>query len=352
MIVAARYGVATITTLAAYRALVLPAVHRELASWRQLADGIPDPDLRRDALSALAEKASNPEATAVLATLAPRRTHQTVIRASTALQVAIDYLDSLGERPGPEPLQNGLQLHRSLGVALTPGAEPVDWYRHHPHDADGGYLGRLVAACQESVATLPSQQAVLPIARGAAERCGTSQSYTHAAIAGDGALEAWATAHFAPPGFSWWEIAAGASSSVAAHALIALAAEPGSSKAEAEAVDATYFPAIGALTVLLDDLIDREADRATGEHNYLRYYPSIAAAVERLAAIVALARAGTERLRQAGRQTAILTGVVAYYLSSPQIDSVLTGPSRRLLLDAAGPATRPLATLLRLRGHD
>lgn len=351
MMAAARDGMAMLATAAAHRASVLPAVRHELASWRLVADGIPDLALRRDALSALSDKASNPEATAVLTTLAPRETRRTVVRASTALQVAIDYLDSLGERAGPEPLMDGLQLHLSLGTAVTPGAAPGDWYLHHPHRRDGGYLDRLVAVCQESVSTLPSRAAILPFARRAAERCGEGQSHTHAALGTDGGLEAWALTQPAAPGFSWWEVAAGASSSVAAHALIALAGESDSTAAEAEAVDATYFPAIGALTVLLDDLVDKEADEAAGEHSYLDYYPSAAVMSERLATIAASARAGSERLRRARRQEAILAGVVAYYLSSPGIDSALPRPARRRLLAAAGPATRPLAALLGLGGN-
>jgi tetraprenyl-beta-curcumene synthase len=350
MVAAARDGMATLSALAAHRASALPAVQRELAGWRRVADGIPDPALRRDALSALTDKAANPEATAVLATLAPRRTRPTVIRASTALQVAIDYLDSLGERPEPDPLKDGLQLHRSLGIALTPGGEPDDWYRHHLHHDDGGYLDRLVRACQESVATLPSE-AVLPFARRAAERCGEGQSRTHAALGNANELEAWARAQSADSGFSWWEVAAGASSSVAAHALIALAAQENSSEVEAQAVDDAYFPAIGALTVLLDDLLDRKEDEAAGEHNYLGYYPDTATMAKRLTAIATAARAGTVGLRQASRHAAILSGVVAYYLSSPGIDPVLPSPARRRLLAAAGPATGPLAALLRRRGE-
>lgn len=66
--------------------------------------GKPDsgPALRRQAIAGLTEKAANAEATAVLATLAPQRTRRTAIRASTALQVAVDYLDGLGEQPGPD----------------------------------------------------------------------------------------------------------------------------------------------------------------------------------------------------------------------------------------------------------
>jgi tetraprenyl-beta-curcumene synthase len=343
-------GMAMLATAAAYRAGALPTARREMTSWRHAADRVPDLSLRHAALSSLTDKASNIEATAVLATLAPRQTRRAVTRASTALQIAIDFLDSLGERAGAEPLEDGLQLHRSLGAALTLGAVPIDWYLHHPHREDGGYLDCLVAACQECSSALPSQEEILPVARHAAERCGEGQSHTHAAHVTEGGLETWAREQRAPADFSWWEVAAGASSSVAAHALIALAGDQAATAAEAEAVDAVYFPAIGALTVLLDDLVDREADEANGEHNYLDYYPNSSVAGERLAAIAAIARTGAERLRSR-RHAAILAGVVAYYLSSPRVDATLPRPAQRQLLAAAGPGTRLLATVLR-RGSD
>lgn len=55
-------------------------------------------------------------------------------------------------------------------------------------------------------------------------------------------------------------MAAGASSSVAAQALIAAAADAKTTPEEVGLVDAAYFPPIGALTVLLDDLVDRDED--------------------------------------------------------------------------------------------
>ncbi|MDX6625775.1 MAG: tetraprenyl-beta-curcumene synthase [Solirubrobacterales bacterium] len=342
-----------LATLSVYRARVLPAVHRELASWRQFADGIPDPTLRRSAISALTDKDSNAEATAVLATLAPRQTRRTVVRASTALQVAIDYLDTLGEQEVPDPLRDGLRLHTALSAALTPGAEPIDWYLHHAQQLDGGYLNRLVAVCQESVSALPSREAILPFARRAARRCGEGQSHTHAAVlATGGELEAWASGQAVPAEFPWWEVAAGASSSVAAHALLALAGDPGATAAEAEAVDAAYFPSIGALTVILDDLVDRDADELASEHSYLHYYPNATRAAERMALIATGARARTGSLRHARRHAAILAGVVAFYLSSPRTDAALAASTRRRLLTSAGPMARPLAALLRVRGND
>ncbi|MBK5221134.1 MAG: DUF2600 family protein, partial [Thermoleophilia bacterium] len=141
-------GFAMLAALGLYRGRVLPAVRRELGDWRLVADAIPDPVLRDCAIRSLTEKASNPEAVAIFAALAPGSTRRAVIHASTALQVAIDYLDSLGERPGADRLRDGLQLHQSLGAALAPGAEREDWYAHHPQREDGGYLDRLLDHCQ------------------------------------------------------------------------------------------------------------------------------------------------------------------------------------------------------------
>ncbi|MGV1049461.1 MAG: DUF2600 family protein, partial [Solirubrobacterales bacterium] len=178
MTAVAKEGIGLLTTLGAYEARVLPAARRELERWRRAAAEIPDPALRRAAGSALTEKAANAEATAVLATLAPRPARAAAIRASTALQIAVDYLDSLGEQPGPDPLADGLQLHGALTAALTPGAGGGDWYLHHPAGEDGGFLDRLVDACQEAVARLPAAERVLPAARRAAGRCGEGQART------------------------------------------------------------------------------------------------------------------------------------------------------------------------------
>lgn len=336
------------TSFARYRGAILPRVHRELAEWRRAAELIPDPTLREQAVSALDEKAANVEATAVFAGLAPRRTRPTVIRASTALQVAVDYLDTLGEQPGPDPLGDGLLLHGALAAALDPSSATRDWYVLHPQREDGGYLDRLTAACRQAAASLPSAAAVLPLARRAIVRCGEGQSHTHATADGSArGLQQWASELPAPPGFEWWEVAAGASSSVAAHALLALAAEPAATPAQGELVDAAYFPSIGALTVLLDDLVDREADLAAGEHSYLQHYASDGEASDRLAAIAGLADRAVSSLPRAGRHRAILAGVLAFYLSSAGAAAPGARTTRDRLLASSGPAVRSLAAVLR-----
>jgi len=347
---AALDGIAVISALAIYRREVVPRVRDELQGWEARAGVIPDPALREAALSALREKRPNAEATAVFAILAPRPRRAGALRAMTALQTTTDYLDTLGERPLEDPLASGLALHRALGEAMSPSALPSDWYDHYPHSEDGGYMAALVATCRQEFAALPASEAVRPVAWRAAVRCGEGQSYTHAAAGGkDGRLEAWAARQPGPQGYSWWEVAAGASSSVAVHALIAAAAEPSTSAAEAELIDAAYFPPIGALTVLLDDLVDLEEDRATDQHNYMSCYPSSEVAAERLASVAERATAATGALRHRSRHAAILAGVAGYYLSAPAAGGEFAAPIRKAMLDTLGPTVRLVMATMRSR---
>ncbi len=310
--------IAAASALAAYLATVLPRLRKEMRRWHAEAEQIPDPELRRVAVAALEEKGSNVEAVAVFATLAPRRHRATALRAMAALQIGIDCRDGLEE----------------AGSAGATG---------------GGYLELLERAWRTELGGLPGARTVGPVAERAAARCAEGQRLTHVAGGGDAAeLERWARSH-AVSGYEWWELGAGASSSVAAHALIAAAADSGTAKTEAEAIDAAYFPSVGALTVILDDLVDREADRAAGEHSYLPYYAGPEQAAERIAAIGTAASAALAGLPQARRHVAILAGVAAFYLSSPESETALARPIRERLFAVLGPAAGTLSVFVRLR---
>lgn len=345
-------GVAAVSALATHRRSIVPRVHDELRRWTATAGSIPDPVLREAALSALGKKQSNVEATGVFAILAPREQRARALRAMIALQIAVDYLDTLGEQPVECPLAAGQALHRSLSEAVSPGAAGSDWYRAYPQSEDDGYLASLVGACQEDLASLPAIETVLPFVQRAAGRCGEGQSHTHAHAMGEtGGLRAWVERTGVPAGYLWWEVAAGASSSVAVHALIAAAADPATSAEQAELVDAAYFPAIGAMTVLLDDLIDRAADDASGEHNYMRYYGSGDDAGERLAFVAEQARSATAKLRRRHRHDAIVAGVTGFYLSDPAAADEFAVPASSRVLESSGGTARLLRTTMRLRRH-
>jgi tetraprenyl-beta-curcumene synthase len=351
VIEAVRDLLAVAAALGRYRGSIVPLVRRELRIWEARAEAIPDALLRDRALFALREKGQNAEATAVFATLVPRRNTESFIRSMTAFQVAVDYLDLLGEQQTAEPLANGLRLHSALSDALSSELPLGDWYGLHPRSEDGGYLHALITGCRETLRPLPSLRTVLPLARRAAVRCGEGQSYTHASAKGDNqALRAWTSQQEPTAGYLWWEIAAGASSSVAVHALIAAAANPGVTVQQAALIDAAYFPPIGALTVLLDDLIDLENDIASGDHSYITYYESNLRAAERLDLITAYALAATKKLPQPRRHSAILTGVAGFYLSAPGAKTRFAAPIRARMIKRLGPSIRPiLATRHRFR---
>jgi tetraprenyl-beta-curcumene synthase len=345
-------AIAGVSALIVYERQILPFVRSELERWNGCAATIPDQVLREAALSALRDKGRNVEATAVFAILAPRALRARTLRAIAALQIAIDYLDSLGEVRVDNPLADGLALHGAICDAVSPDPPSGDWYSNHPQGEDGGYLAALVAACRDEVANLPATEAVSRLLRRAAKRCGEGQSYTHAAVrAGPDELERWATGQQAAPGYLWWEVAAGASSSVAAHALLAAAADRRMTAEEAELIDAVYFPPIGALTVLLDDLIDRDDDLRAGQHNYLGYYAGEEEAATRIGLLAGRARTATTHLRAGRRHRAILAGVAGFYLSAPASGSGYAPPIRERLLEALGPTVRPIMAAMRLRRH-
>jgi tetraprenyl-beta-curcumene synthase len=333
-----------------YASAVLPRVGRERERWLERAARIPDPVLRGQALAALREKSANVDATGVFATLAPRRHRPAVVSAGVALQVAVDYLDSLGEDPGDDALVDGLCLHRALTTAVTAGAPLEDPYRLHPHRDDGGYLGELVAACAQAGATLPRIAKCRAPLHEALVRCGEGQAHTHAAAAGGDPepLRRWSEALRTDRDWAWWELAAGASSSVAAHALIALAADDQATAADAERVDRAYFPSIGALTVLLDDLVDLDEDLAAGEHSYMAYVDDGAFA-EHAGALADAAMTAISPLPRRGRHEAILAGVAGFYLAQPTARAPRWAATRRRLYESLGTPARALTAFSRLR---
>ncbi len=345
-----RDAIAVLASLVRYWLGILPRARSEVRHWKQYAQGIPDATLREHAVGTLRDEEMNAEAAAVFATLVPRRQRGETIRLLVAFQVMYDYLDTLGEERVRDPLRHGFQLHRALGAALDPAEPVVDYYRFRALCDDGGYLRSLVATCQESLSTMPAAAVVLPVARRAATRCGDGQSYTHAAVhEGPRRLAAWAIQQDRASGYFWWELAAGAISSVALYALLAAAADPATTAAEAARIDAAYFPSICSLSALLDSLVDRAQDADTGDHNAMGHYPADETAVERLATIAGIADEGVGGLRHSRRHLAIVAGVVGYYLSAARADTQQAREIQAALTGRLGANVPVILITVRLR---
>jgi tetraprenyl-beta-curcumene synthase len=344
---------------------VFPLVARELDRWHGEALEIPDPLTRAQALEALAKR-GNMEGAAAFATFAPPARRPAVVRAAVAFQTAYNHLDTLSERAnieGPEQSRRlhepllaamaGPQVHDGGGQAGCPDAWPSrhpgrdDERPSHPQKNEDAYVAALVDTCRASLCELPSYAIVAPAARRAAERVVSFQAYNRCERAD---IERWGRAQ-TPPGsdLQWWETAASGGSSLGVHVTIAAAAEPGIGQTEVDALEQAYFPWIGALHSMLDQLIDVEEDARTGQPNLVELYGSAGEAAQRMALLARRALECARDLPPAHRHELIVAAMAAFYLSAPEASVGEAAVVRRAVLEVFGGLARPALAVFRAR---
>ncbi len=333
-----------------YWLTVFPRATRGVDHWQNRAAQIPDPVLRRLAVDSLRER-SNIEGAAAFAAFAPRARRPAVVRALVAFQAAYNYADLLSEQPHEDAITNGRRLHQALLLALDPKAPLLDYYAYHPQRDDGGYFQEMVDACRVALGTLPSFSVIARSALIAAERIVTFQSLNVGKTQGDHvALALWAREQ-TPSGseLHWWETAAAAGSSLGVHVLIAAAAEPELQPADVAALDHAYFPWIGALHSLLDNIVDRQEDVRTHQPSLIGYYASPAQAVARLHLLAVQAVGRARALPHGRRHLIILAAMAGNYLSNPQANASDVRDVAHSVLDAIGDLATPTLLVFKLR---
>jgi tetraprenyl-beta-curcumene synthase len=363
---------------------VYPRVRREARHWRGRAQRIPDPTLRRLALTTQLQERGNLEGAAAFAVLAPRAQRARVVRALVAFQAIYDYADTLAEQPSANPAENGRELHRALASALDPDTEHPhdrdvnndddDYYAHSRHKDDGGYLRELIEACGTAFAALPSYALAQARAQAAVQGIVAYQTLSHGGggVGEDGGggegggenggggegggedawleFSRWADAQIpGGSGLKWWETAAGAASSLLVFALIAAAAEPNASAEEIAAIERAYFPWIGALHLLLDSLVDRADDVRAGRYSLVEHYSSPQELAERLRAISAEALRTARALPHSSQHELILAAMASFYLTQPAASSPEGALARAEILATLGERAMPTMRLLRVR---
>jgi tetraprenyl-beta-curcumene synthase len=344
-------ALALVETLACYWLTIFPLARRELCCWQERAKAIPHPGLRCVAWNTLTSEGLNAEGAALFAMLAPFPRRRAATRLLVRFQVMYDYLDALTERPTPEPLRSSRQLHLALVAALGGPVPAEGYFAHHPLSGDGGYLDELVAGCRVLFTRLPSAKEAAPHAMRAAVRSAEGQSQSHAAaFAEEGDLIRWAQRETPGTGdLLWWETAAAAESSLVIHALLASAAGANLSKADAAGIAAAYWPWVGGLNALLDDLIDTAEDAAEGTHSYIACYGSRAMLARRLTSLAAEASRAIDQLPLRRRHAVIFAAMTSYYLAAPHATHGEVEPVAREVRDAVATDLRPFLLMLRVR---
>lgn len=330
---------------------VFPRVCWEVGQWRGRAGAIPNPVLRQSALENLRAERLNLDGAAAFAAFAPAARRPAVVRAQVAFQAAYNYVDTLAEQDSPDPVRNGDRLHRALLAALDPAPQRIDYYAHHAHRGDAGYLDTLVETCRVALHMLPSFPSVAAPARRAAGRIAAYQSLNQGECrGGHAALERWAQAR-KPPGsdLQWWEIAASAGSSLGVFVLIAAAAERAVRAEDAAAIEAAYFPWIGSLHTLLDSLVDRGEDAAAGQRSLLDYYASSQDAATRMARLAVESLRRAMALPDGCRHSLVLAGMASHYLSAREASLPDALPATDSVLAAIGGLAAPAMIVMGVR---
>ncbi len=286
---------------------------------------------------------------AALFSILPKHRDERLLKLLVAYQVMWDFLDSVSERGACAGQANGRQMHRALVEALDPEDPISDYYRYHPWKDDGGYLRTLVETCRRLCAGLPGYRKVRPLMLQGVRDCAI-QSLNHEREPSrrDVALKEWAEREFADEhGLSWFERTA-ATSAFTPHVLLAMAADPSCEQEEVQAVYSAYFPWVPLTIAMLDSYADRADDAANDNHSYISHYPSEAAALERLGAIIRRAVSQTARLPRGRRHALITASMVAMYLSSAGASTPAMREQTRTLARAGGTLTRLLLGIARV----
>lgn len=336
---------ATLKTLLAYQAAIVPQAHRELRRWTQIAATIPDPTLRDHATRAIAIDTGNAVAIAALAATAPRRLRRRTVELLVTYQVLVDYVDLLGERVCVGQLLRSLRMGLALASAV---ARPTALIDLDPLGDDGGYLAALVTTCRERLWSLPSAEAVHKHAHGAAIRCSRALAYTHTAAEHGTLVEVhrWTAAQKARGDYSWWELAAGGTSNIAVTALLAAAADPTTTPAAANEVASAYWPHICVLSTMLDSVVDYEHDAISGAFSFVSHYPSRDAIRRGLIRTAAASLDATRSLPHHHTHAMIVCGVAGYYAAGAA-RGTLGSQIAPSLVAALRPTVTPIVLALR-----
>ncbi|WP_422614290.1 MULTISPECIES: tetraprenyl-beta-curcumene synthase family protein [Calothrix] len=252
---------------------VIPTVNGHLSKWKERAKQIPDPELRKQALTSLETKAFHCEGGAIYGLLA-RDYREEAIDFIVTYQTISDYLDNLCDRSTSLNPDDFRALHESIFHALTPGAKCTNYYRYRQEQEDGGYLRKLVKTCQTVLQKMPAYEKTSVTLHELATYYCDLQVHKHVQIEERiPRLKAWyALYQHKLPQMSWYEFSAATGSTLGIFCLISYGFDKNFSEDMSQLVKNSYFPWLQGLHILLDYLIDQDEDHINGDLNFCDFY--------------------------------------------------------------------------------
>jgi tetraprenyl-beta-curcumene synthase len=296
---------------------VLPAVYEELRDWEDMAERIPNEELRTQALASICSKTFHCEGGAVYALLAGKKFHSS-ISFIVAYQTISDYLDNLCDRSTSLDPDDFSALHEAMIDALTPykDVSNKNYYRLRDDQEDGGYLISLVQTCQLILKEIKEYEKISEVVCLFAAHYSNLQIHKHVKVEERlPRLEKWFAQYKEEyPTISWNEFAASSGSTLGIFCLVsyALAADD---TFDVEKIKSAYFPWVQGLHIMLDYFIDQEEDREEGDLNFCFYYEDDEQLEERMIHIINQAKNRTTELADHHFHEMVAKGLVGMYLA-------------------------------------
>jgi hypothetical protein len=119
--------------------------------------------------------------------------------------------------------------------------------------------------------------------------------------------------------------------------------------AEIACVERAYFPWVGALHSLLDNLVDLAEDRATGQHSLIRCYGTAELASARMGVLAERSLRAVAALPGGDGDVLLLAAMASFYLATPEAQAPQAAPVAAAVLDALGEPARLAMAVFRAR---
>lgn len=331
---------------------VFPQVNSELNQWSGIAQLIPCPVIKEQALASIQHKKFHCQGGSIYA-LYPGIPMKNFVTLVVALQTISDYLDNLCDRAGVANEQAFRLLHQAMLDALDPEAAPQNYYAFYPFHDDGGYLTKLVMTCQKELKQLPSYSIVKPYLLKFAGLYSDLQTYKHLDLSiREEKMSTWLSQYTDNyPHITHWEFAASTGSTLGMFMLCAAAHDKKLTATDANNIFITYFPWINGLHILLDYFIDATEDQNNGDLNFVAYYQNEQEVLSRLTHFTEQALQQTQTLPEPYFHKTVVRGLLAMYLSDPKTNFPKEEVIKKALLKTAGRYTTFMHLLCQLLRH-
>ncbi|WP_371261428.1 tetraprenyl-beta-curcumene synthase family protein [Bacillus sp. OV322] len=303
---------------------VFPFVDKELAHWRKRAEQIPDPVLKKQALSSIGSKAFHCQGGAIFALLADNKWNRAeTIKFIVGYQTMSDYLDNLCDRGTSLNPEDFSALHEAMKHSIDPALGKTDYYRFRNEKDDGGYLHELVDVCQSVLRGIRHHTIILPYMEALNSYYCELQVHKHVTVDERATrLMDWARTRISDfPSLAWYEFSACAGSTLGIFCLCAYSTQKDFNEEKAISIFNGYFPYIQGLHILLDYFIDQEEDHKEGDLNFCSYYRDDEELMASFASFFSKSLDTAANIPDKGFHQLILKGLLGLYLSDSKIKS-------------------------------